>query len=218
MSVHEEGMLLPVTAPQMALMQEAVEHYQNRSEAVDGWLASRGIAPETADTYRLGGVRDAFPGHERVEGWLAIPYLGYDQDGVEQVLSIRFRCIPELVHPGLTCKECGHGKYQGMPGEHARMFNVRAIKNAGDEIHLTEGELDAVVLGQAGFDAVAMPGSTQWRRHHGRMLAGFNRIYIWADPDEAGAKFAADVLQSCRNAAIVKPRRGQRIRLAERSW
>lgn len=202
--MQEQESLRPITASQIAMTMEAVEQYQAARSEVDGYLASRGIAEETADTFRLGFVDDPFPGHERMAGYLAIPYLGYNRHGVEEAWSIRFRCVPELSHPGQTCKALKHGKYQGVSGEHARMFNVRAIRDAGDEIHLAEGELDAIILNQAGFPAVAMPGASQWRYHHTRMLAGFNQVYVWADPDESGSKLLNEVMRTMRNAAPVR--------------
>lgn len=201
---EKQDSLRPITASQIAMMEEATATYRASRSLADGWLAARGIASETADTFRLGVVTDPFPGHERMRGYLAIPYLGYGPDGEEQVLSIRFRCLDSVAHLGLRCDELSHGKYQGMAGEHTRMFNVRAIKDADDEIHLTEGELDAVILSQAGFPAVAIPGATNWKRHHTRMLAGFNRIFVWGDPDEAGAKLVTEVLNRLRNAAPVR--------------
>ena len=196
--------LRPITASMVAMMEEAANRYRDgRSPEVDEYLHARGIAPETADTFRLGVVDDPAPGHEHVRGWLSIPYLGLTPDGEEQVWSIRFRCLPEILHGGYTCKELSHGKYKGLPHEWARVYNVRAIPTAGSEIHVAEGELDAVILNQAGYPAIGLPGATQWRRHHARMLAGFSKIYVWGDPDEAGAKLVGDIMSSCRNAAPV---------------
>lgn len=133
---------------------------------------------------------------------LAIPYLG----SRNRPLTVRFRCIS---HEG-KCE--GHGKYRTLPGDHARMFNVRAIHEAEearcDEIHVTEGELDAIVLEQLGHYAVALPGANQWRKHHAKMLAGFERVFVWADPDEAGGQFAGDVLASLYAAQKVPLRDG----------
>ena len=197
--------LRPITPSMVAMMTEAADRYQARRTAdVDEYLAARGIAPETADLFRLGYVTDPAPGHERVEGWLAIPYLGMNDDGEEEVWSIRFRCLPELQHPGASCKDMRHGKYHGLAHEWARVYNVRVLPVAGTEIHIAEGELDAVVLNQAGFPAIGMPGATQWRYHHARMLAGFSKVYVWGDPDEAGAKLVGDVMAACRNAAPVR--------------
>ncbi|MFI5497210.1 hypothetical protein [Actinoplanes sp. NPDC051859] len=62
--------------------------------------------------------------------------------------------------------------------EPVRMFNVAAIHQADDEIHLCEGELDGIILDQIGLPAVGLPGVNSWRNHHRRMLAGFNRVHV----------------------------------------
>src|SRR5690606_2326001 len=74
----------------------------------------------------------------------------------------------------------------------------------GAPIHVCEGELDALVLTQLGLHAVAIPGASGWNRRHSYMLAGFNEIYVWGDPDEAGDRFSAKVLRSMRAARRVR--------------
>ncbi|MGI5530130.1 toprim domain-containing protein [Streptomyces syringium] len=130
---------------------------------------------------------------------LAIPYLGH----TGQPLTVRFRCLAEHNH-----REHGHGKYNTVPEDSPRMYGVDSIHAAGDEIHLTEGELDRIILRKIGWHAVAVPGSEMWFGRHRRMLAGFSRVWVWADPDEAGAKLAAKVCRSLRSAKPVRLRLG----------
>lgn len=163
-------------------------------------LHARGIDRDTASRFRVGLVGDdAFPGHERHRGKLAIPYL--DRKG--QPLSMRFRCIAQH-----DCRDHGHGKYMGLVDEPTRMFNVRAVHEADDEIHVTEGEFDAMVLNRIGLPAVAVPGVQNWKSHHRRMLAGFSRVWVWGDPDDAGADFNRRLAQSLRQAKAVRLRAG----------
>lgn len=180
------------------MLSRAVEKYHSAIFRSDDWLQSRGIGPEARDTFRFGSVEDPIPGHERFEGWLCIPYL----DSLGRVLKVRFRCIEDHGE-GVKCKDLGHGKYQDLPHETARTFNTKAIIDAGAEIHVTEGELDAVILTQAGYPAIALPGANQWQPHHKRMLAGFERIYVWGDPDAAGAEFSSVISQAMRQAQPV---------------
>ena len=203
MAEHES--IQPIMPSMVAMLTEAANQYHDGlSRDMLDYLASRGIAPVTAATSLLGCTIDPQPGHERVEGWLSIPYIGINPDGDEELWGIRFRCVPEILHPGQSCKDLHHGKYFGLPHAPARLYNVRAIKTAGNEIHVTEGELDAVILNQAGFPAVGLPGATQWQYHYTRALAGFSKIFVWGDPDEAGAKLVSDIMASCRNAAPVR--------------
>lgn len=135
------------------------------------------------------------PGHGSREGWLSIPYLRHD----DEVLSVRFRCLEDHDHGSYQ-----HGKYMSVKGDRARVYNVKAIHEAEDEIHVSEGEFDALILNQVGMPAVAIPGADGWQGHHRRMLAGFQRVYVWGDPDDAGAEFIAAVCRSLRNARPVQ--------------
>lgn len=148
----------------------------------------RGISPATADRYRLGVVVDPITGHEQYQGRLCIPYLGPD----DIVTAIRFRAL-----------NGEEPKYLSVGGATARLFNLRAIIEATDTIHLTEGELDALILGQAGFSAVGVPGANSWKRHHPRLFAGFSKVFVWGDGDKAGAQFARTVMDSLDTGIVV---------------
>lgn len=199
--MSEPEPLRPLSASQREALEEATASYQEAVTAdVAHYLRARGIDQKAAATFRLGVVADPLPGHERFRGYLAIPYL--DRNG--QPLSIRFRCLNDRhVH-----REHGHGKYMSITGEPARVYNVGAIHQAGDEIHVAEGEFDAEVLTLAGLPAVAIPGASGWQPHHRRMLAGFSRVWVWGDADDAGAEFTARVCRALRTAKGVRLRHG----------
>lgn len=198
--MHASSPLTPLTASHVAALTEAATNYNSASWLADDYLAGRGINPESVDMFRLGVVADPLPGHDRYRDWLSIPYLGVNSEtGEVECWSIRFRCLANH-----SCKDHGHGKYQTISGEKSRMFGVRAIHEADDQIHVTEGELDAVILNQCGLPAVAIPGANNWKRHHGRLLAGFDKVYVWGDPDAAGAEFVTTVTTAVRNSAAVK--------------
>lgn len=163
------------------------------------YLLARGVEEATSATFRLGVVADPVPGHEKYRGWLAIPYL--DKNG--QPLTIRFRCMEEHNH-----REHYHGKYMSITDDPSRVFSIGSIFRATDEIHVTEGEFDAVVLNQLGLPAVAIPGASGFQGHHRRMLSGFSRVWVWGDPDEAGAEFTNRVCRMVRNAKGVRLRGG----------
>lgn len=180
-------------------MEEALVRYEtalaSEPDAQDVILG-RGITEEAARTHRLGVVREPHPEHIGKEGWLAIPYLGHDGKPVQ----IRFRCLEDH-----RCKDIEfHSKYKSLEGDPSRMYNVQAIIRPGDEIHVAEGELDAIVLNQLGYPAVAIPGAQSYLPHHRRMLAGFSRIYVWGDPDESGAKLATAMTRSLGQAVSVR--------------
>lgn len=196
--MEEQESLRPLSDSQRERLELAVSRYQAALTAdAIGYLVDRGVRKEAAAMFRLGSVVDPIPGHGHMRGMLSIPYLRAGS----LPLSIRFRCIFNHEHDG-------HGKYMSLPEEPSRMFNVRAIDEADDEINLTEGEFDAIILTQAGYPTVAIPGVHNWKYRHMRMLAGFSRINVWADPDDAGAEFAERVARALRTARVLQLREG----------
>ncbi|MFY1686299.1 toprim domain-containing protein [Plantactinospora sp. WMMB782] len=190
--------LRPLSPAQRKALEEAVACYQETATPEVGeWLEARGITPELADEFRLGVVVDPMPGHGKFRGYLAIPYL--DHNGAP--LTIRFRCLEEHVH-----RDHYHGKYMSVEDEPVRMFNIGAIHRAGDTIHVAEGELDAIILNAMGLPAVGAPGVESWAGRHRRMLAGFSKVWVWADPDDAGAKLTSKITRSLRSAQAVSLR------------
>ena len=190
----------PLSASQREALEEATASYE---AAVTGevarYLQARGIDRAAAVTNRVGVVSDPFPGHDRFRNFLVIPYL----DARGRPLTLRFRCLVSHEH-----RDFGHGKYMSVTEDPARVFNVRAIHDADEEIHVAEGELDAMVLNKVGLPAVAIPGAKAWKNHHRRMLAGFSRVYVWGDPDDAGADFANRVTRALRQAKGIRLRDG----------
>lgn len=198
--MQEQESLLPLSESQMEALEEATAAYQAAvSPAVARYLLDRGIDEATGVTSRLGVVADPLPGHERFRGFLAIPYLG--KDG--QPLTIRFRCLQQHDH-----REFGHGKYMSQPDDPPRMYGVPDIFEADDEIHVTEGELDRLVLKRLGLPVVAIPGAHIWQPRHRIMLSGFNRIWVWGDPDDAGADLVNKITRALPRARGVRLRDG----------
>ena len=186
----------PLSASQREALEEATAAYQAQLTAgVAAYLLSRGVDQAVADTHRLGVVIDPMPGHGKFRNMLAIPYL--DKDG--NPLSMRFRCLEEHDH-----RDYSHGKYMSILDEPARLYNVGAVHRAGNEIHLAEGEFDTIVLDHVFGAAVGVPGAKNWFGRHRRMLAGFSRIWVWADPDDAGSELTNKVTRGLRSAKAVR--------------
>ena len=192
--------LRPTTDSQRRMIQAAVDEYHDQlwdSSEAQEHLEERGIDPDTASTFRLGVVTDPQPGHERYEGMLCIPYAraagGYS--------TMRFRCIEDHTHQG-------HGKYMSLPHDPGRLFNVSAIRDAGSVIGVCEGEMDTITLAQCEVPAIGLPGATTWTYHYGHVLAGFERVLLFGDPDDAGLKFNAQIMRAVSRARIVPLRDG----------
>ena len=152
-------------------------HEQMTPETLD-YLAGRGLSPEVVAEHRIGRVCTPMDGHEWLKDRLAIPYLGPRGN----VYNLRFRCMD---HEDCKAEGCGM-KYISLPGFPSRVYNVRAIKGQHTELHVTEGELDCITLNSCSLPAVGLPGVENMPGHFPRLVAGFQRVYLWADGDEAG--------------------------------
>lgn len=124
----------------------------------------------------LGVVTEPEPGHEAFVGRLSIPYI--TKTGI---VDLRFRSLNPAVEP----------KYMGMTGAETKMYNVLDVEKAGDYIAVCEGEIDTITLSKlVGIPAVGVPGANAWKRHYTRLLADFERVFIFADGDTSGRDFA----------------------------
>ena len=157
------------------LGKSAFKYAENIILAAD-YLASRGITREAAQAARLGVVSAPDVGHEQYQGRLSIPYI--TKTGI---VDLRFRSLDPAVEP----------KYMGMTGAETKMYNVLDIEKAGDWIGICEGELDTLTLSAlVGIPCIGVPGANSWKKHYTRLLADFERVFIFADGDEAGREFA----------------------------
>lgn len=178
---------------------EAADSYQQQLQAdtsVHRYLASRGIGPEGAATFRLGVVREPLVGHESYTGRLAIPYI----TNPGGIVNFSFRCIRDH-----NCKDADCIKYLAPPIDRT-IFNVAALDTEGDAIHITEGELDAVTLTLAGYPAVGVPGVDNWQDWFDLVVADFEEKYAWTDGDEAGRKMAKFLEKRIQARRVPVPR------------
>lgn len=160
----------------------------------------RGLGdPDLIKKYRLGYVNEPLPGHEQYKGMLSIPYLRYPKPGVEIVISIRFRCIEDHDH-----KVESHGKYATVAGDTPRLYNTAALQLSDNVIGITEGELDAISVSHHGIvRAVGVPGVQSWKSHFAEPFLGYGTVFIFADGDEPGKKFAASLRPKLPNSRII---------------
>jgi len=134
---------------------------------------------EVARLARLGVVVEPEVGHEAYSGRLSIPYVS--KTGV---VDLRFRSLNPAVEP----------KYMGLTGVDTKMYNVLDIERAGDFIGICEGELDTLTMSACvGIPCVGVPGANSWKKHYTRLLADFERVYVFADGDQPGKEFATSL-------------------------
>ena len=161
---------------QKELLGIAAATYAESISLAEVYLKNRGIPLEVARLMSLGVVERAEVGHEAFVGRLSIPYL--TKTGV---VDLRFRSLNPAVEP----------KYMGMTGAETRMYNVIDVERAGDWIGVCEGELDTITLSSCvGIPCIGVPGANSWKKHYTRLLADFERVFVFADGDQAGVEFA----------------------------
>lgn len=184
----------PLTDSQRQMLTEATGRYAivGPGPAAE-YLGKRGIDLDSVLKYRLGVVGDPLPEHVKYKGCLAIPFLAHDG----HPLSMRFRCMQDHNHDG-------HGKYMGMAGERTRPYGIGALHSTSPVVAIAEGELDALVLNKLGIPAVGIAGAQAWKPHYSKIFAGFSRVLIYGDPDEAGAELVQKIVRVLSQATSVR--------------
>lgn len=169
----------PLSAAQRTALNIAVREYHSQlydaPEVLD-YIYGRGVTDETIRDFKLGAVKTPIDdGHRRFLGGLVIPNFCASED--EHAVGIKVRHLGDGDRP----------KYDQPHGVTARLFNLRALHRAGSWIAVTEGEMDCMILSQAGIPAVGVPGANQWKGHlyRNRIFDGMD-VTLFADNDDAG--------------------------------
>ena len=68
---------------------------------------------------------------------------------------------------------------------------------------LVEGETDTAQLLQRGVPALGVPGVDTWKQEWKEQLEGFDKIYVWQEPDEAGQKLTQAVCSTIPTAFVI---------------
>ena len=161
---------------QKELLGKATETYGANIYQAEDYLKNRGIPVEIARLAQLGVVEEPEVGHEAYKGRLSIPYI--TKTGI---VDLRFRALHPAIEP----------KYMGLTGAETRMYNVLDIEKATNFIGVCEGELDTITMSMCvGIPCVGVPGANSWKKHYTRLLADFERVFVFADGDQPGTEFA----------------------------
>ncbi|WP_371863102.1 toprim domain-containing protein [Embleya hyalina] len=171
-------------------------------------MRARGL-DKVAGAFGLGYVGSALTGHERQRGRLAVPYVR-PAGGTDAVATVRFRCIRDacVKHDGRFRfpgpeKHEGHSKYDSQPGDPHRIFNTWALVRRSNHIALCEGEMDAMAMQAAGVPAIGIQGVSAWKPFFVPALRGFESVFLMADDDEPGLKFADKLAAQLPNAKVI---------------
>jgi len=177
------------------LERATLQYAEHLGDAAE-WLEARGLDLEFARSKGLGVVRNPLPGHERMDGRLAIPYLT-DAGPVAMV----FRCLEPH-----NCKEVTgfHQKYDKRKGTEVRLYGVQVLDWADEWCVVTEGEIDALIWQQIGVPAVGISGSESWKEHYVNVFEDFSRVYLAEDGDNAGKDLWTSMSENLTNVIRMK--------------
>lgn len=156
---------------------KAYEQALQQSQAGQDFLASRGIALETAKRLRIGFRADVgrLAGEAGVEiasaGWLSFATFSEDV-----VTSVKFRSVARKAFTKLA----GMGTY---------LWNTSSIDGLAP-VFLVEGEMDVLTLEQAGFPSVGLPNAQYHLTPADKdlLLNGASEVILAGDNDDAGRK------------------------------
>ena len=174
----------------------AAKYYHSALHEAEDYLAELGITLEQAQKVRLGVVLEPLTGHEAYTNRLAIPYI--TRSGV---VDLRFRSM-DLSEP----------KYMGLSGATTHLYNVSAFFKASSYICICEGEIDTITLDvTCGIPAVGVPGVNNWKKHYSRLLADFDKVFLFADGDNAGTEFGKSLARELPNLTVVQMPEGEDV-------
>ena len=187
---------------QRKYLERATLQYAGSLDVAAGWLEARGIELEHARSNGLGVVTNPLPGHEHLDGYLAIPYLT-DRGPV----NISFRCIKNH-----DCKEIPHHSKMGKKkGSGTNLYGVQALAWADEWCVVCEGELDALVYQQIGVPAVGVPGAENWKPYWDNIFEDFSRVYLAEDGDTAGKDLWERMTENLSNVIRMKMPDGEDV-------
>jgi DNA primase (bacterial type) len=149
---------------------------QTPKSKVHEWLIGRGLTAETLKAFKIG---------EQLTNGKAYAVFPYITDDGELV-NVKYR-NPEV-------KKDMRQEVGAMPC----LFGWHLIDPNCRTVAITEGEIDAMSLHQAGFPALscnAGAGNHAWIESDWEKLDRFSQILIFYDTDESGEKGAREVIQ-----------------------
>ncbi|QFG10426.1 DNA primase [Mycobacterium phage Anthony] len=187
-----------LSASQKSFLRAATERYRKAlpGSPAEEYLETRGLGwpsiRDEMDKFMLGYVGDPLPGHEQYQGCLAIPYLRWSQEHGWAVVSLRYRRLDDA-----------KPKYMTQAGDRPRLYNTLALLKDSPIIAITEGEIDAMTAQVCGIPTVGVPGATSWQPYFREPFLGYRDVYILADGDEPGMKFANTLAKTLPNSNVI---------------
>jgi twinkle protein len=148
---------------------------QTPKSKVRDWLLSRGIEERTIAAFKVG---------EQVRDGAVFAVLPYLRDG--ELVNVKYRNVDEK------------RDMRQEAGAEPCLFGWHLIEPRSRTVAITEGEIDAMTLWQAGIPALSVnagAGNHQWIESDWERLERFSEILVAFDDDEAGEKGAKEVIR-----------------------
>lgn len=180
------------------------------------WLRGpqRMLTLETIQDFKIGYASDdglypylrekGFTTAEMLETGLLVEVHGRIQDSLRKMVTIPYFVAGNVVTiRGRSWPSEEGSKYKTLGGNSARLFNSDATWNT-DELIITEGEFDCLIVRQLGFEnVVGLPGANTWQDAWDGYVANVRKIYTVFDNDSAGAQGEAKLKN--RFGAKIRP-------------
>jgi hypothetical protein len=175
------------------------------NDAMLEYLVGRGLRADTVEQYQLGYVGKntslcraiTLPGYERIPASVFVAaglMTAKGQEWLDGHITIPFQNHGTVV--AIRSKD-PKAKYFTAAGDEVRLYNSDVLAGA-DEVVITEGEFDCLVLQQALADAaergrsvpavVAISGAQALPAGFEKYFVDARRVFIALDPDEEGRK------------------------------
>jgi archaellum biogenesis ATPase FlaH len=184
------------------VLQAAAAYYHellSERDDVLRWLRDeRGLSIETIIKHQIGWADGSLRQHLLTKDFTITEMMKtglVDQNGRDFLLAhvtIPYHAAGNVVL--IRGKEMG-GKYRTPPGQKGRLFNPDVTWGA-EQIVVTEGEFDALVLEQLGYAAVGVPGATSWQDSWNGYFTEAKKVYVCFDNDAPGMAGAEKVARA----------------------
>lgn len=192
---------------------ESARFYQEqyRGSPAEEYLIARGLG-EGAEKFLPGYAGDLVTGHEKYRNHLVIPYLR--PAGIKYIATVRFRCIRDecvkdsdgqyFFLKGMKEEHGKHSKYQSLPADSPRLYNTAALITPSPYVAIAEGEFSAWAVELDGIPSGAIQGVGAWKDHFDRAFAGYEKVFILGDGDDAGEKMTEKLASRLPNGVPIE--------------
>lgn len=204
-SILKEGDEGYYDATKSIIIREAVEFYktnlfkQESQKALD-YLHSRGLTDETINKHRLGyasgGLKEHLLAKKFTEDQLHKAAIIGGKGGdilTNHIVIPYFVAGNAITFRGRALSPDAPTKYVTLKGHKAYLYNSDTVWEKKNELAITEGEFDAIMLQQLGIPAVGVPGASSWQDNWDTYVepAMVSRLYVCMDNDDVGKKSAS---------------------------